>query len=110
MEAEGASTFLAAITKAGLLTKLDTTPKITVFAPLGRLPSNCDVEGQVVFDFLGYTPELVADTTYGSVKVTKKGETFYANGLKIVKSDVLTKNGVVHYVESVSPSSENPSF
>ena len=101
IETEGASEFLFAIRKQGLVDKLDNRPRITVFAPLGKLHSNCTVEGQIVSDYLGYSPEFVPGTTYGGITITKKGESFYANGLKIVKADVPVKNGIVHYLESV---------
>jgi hypothetical protein len=100
--AEGAANFLAAIIAANLQSTLDYTPRITVFAPLSELGSNDTVEGQVVYNFLGYLPELVPGQTYGSVTITKVGGQYFANGNRIVIGDVPIKNGVVHFVENVS--------
>jgi hypothetical protein len=55
-----------------------------------------------VYDFLGYTPDLVPGQKYGNITVTKQGAQWYANGAKIVKSDVPTINGIVHFVDNVS--------
>jgi hypothetical protein len=75
------------------------TPQITVFAPLGKLKTGESPSKQIVVDFLGYTPYLVPGATYGSITITKVNGVFFANGKRIVKSDVPTKNGVVHYLE-----------
>jgi len=73
-----------------------------VFAPLSELGSNDTIEGQVVFDFVGYLPDFVPGQTYGSITITKVGGQYFANGNRIVKSDVPIKNGVAHFVENVS--------
>jgi hypothetical protein len=98
--AGGATSFFAAIVREGLQSRLDYTPRITVFAPLSELGSNDTVEGQVIFDFLGYTPEFVPGQTYGSIPITKVGGQYFANGNRIVKCDVPIKNGVAHFVEN----------
>ncbi|KAF8248965.1 hypothetical protein K440DRAFT_582783 [Wilcoxina mikolae CBS 423.85] len=97
----GASSFVAAIRSENLLSKLDTTPRLTVFAPLSELASNDTVEGHVVYNFLGYTPRLVPGETYGGITITKIGGQFFANGNRIVKSDVPIKNGVAHFVDNL---------
>jgi hypothetical protein len=73
-----------------------------VFAPLNAVGCDVDVESYVVYDFLGYTPDLVPGQKYGNITVTKQGAQWYANGAKIVKSDVPTINGIVHFVDNVS--------
>lgn len=97
----GAASFLAAIEAEELGDRLDTTPRITVFAPLSQLATGQTAGEQVVFDFLGYTPRLVPGATYGNVTITKVDGIFFANGRRIVKSDVPIKNGVLHYVDDV---------
>jgi hypothetical protein len=72
-----------------------------VFAPLNSVGYHDDVESYVVYNFLGYTPNLVPGQKYGNITVTKEGAQWYANGAKIVKSDVPIMNGIVHFVDNV---------
>lgn len=99
--------FQQAIAAANLTTTLDETAKITVFATKGELSGEMTVEGQVIGDFLGYTPELEPGRTYTSragtpIKITVEGGTFFANDCKIVEPNIPIKNGVAHYCEDVS--------
>jgi hypothetical protein len=99
----GAAGFLAAIIGENLKVKLDDTPVITVFAPLRELGSNHTAEGQVIYNFIGYTPDLVPGQNYGGITITKEHGQLFANGARIVKGNVPIKNGVVHFVDKVSP-------
>jgi len=99
----GAAGFLAAIIKENLKLKLDIAPRITVFAPLSKPGSDHTVEGQVIYNFLGYTPDLVPGQNYGGITITKERGQLFANGARIVKGNVPIKNGVVHFVDKVSP-------
>ena len=65
------------------------------------------LDQHVIRDFVGYTPSFDLSKVYttaagSSIKVTKVGTDYLVNGVKIVKPDVITMNGVVHYVENVS--------
>jgi uncharacterized surface protein with fasciclin (FAS1) repeats len=87
--------------------KLDNYPKITVFAPLNPVDGDVNVEQQVIYDFVGYTPDLESGKTYkagcGSyLKIERKDGSIFVNGNKIVQSDGILKNGVIHYVDNVS--------
>ncbi|KAF8243421.1 hypothetical protein K440DRAFT_637378 [Wilcoxina mikolae CBS 423.85] len=103
---KGLTGFLEAIKRENLVHKLDDCPGITVFAPLN--PSkDCNVKARVVFDFTAYSPDLVPGASFeaasGANLTISKGPdgSLCVNGEKIVKSDVLVKNGVVHFVDNV---------
>jgi len=102
----GATDFVCALGKD--LGKFDKTPRITVFAPLCKLEAGESPKGQIVVDFLGYTPYLVPGATYGKITITKVDGVFFANGRRIVKNDVPIKNGVVHYLDAVHTSPLSP--
>ncbi|KAF8541776.1 hypothetical protein BDD12DRAFT_877933 [Trichophaea hybrida] len=111
LQAAGAASFLAAIIKENLKSKLDSTPRITVFAPLSKMGSNHSVEGQVIYNFLGYTPDFVPGQTYGGITITKERGQLFANGARIIKGNVPIKNGVVHFVDKLvksMPSQHTP--
>ncbi|KAI5812709.1 hypothetical protein BZA77DRAFT_296647 [Pyronema omphalodes] len=103
-----ASTFFNAIQNSGLMEKLDNYPKITVFAPLNPVGGDVNVGQQVIYDFVGYTPDLESGKTYkascgSSLKIERKDGLIFVNGNKIVQSDGILKNGVIHYVDNKKP-------
>lgn len=85
-----------------VVSTLDVEPKITVFALLNGLGTNETIEGQVVHNFLGFTPDLKIGQSYGGVHITKEGECLFANGYEIMKQGVPIKNGAVHFLDNVS--------
>lgn len=65
----------------------------------------------IICGFLGHSPDLYPGTTYKSLAGTPIKITYgndgqkRVNGLKFVKTDIITKNGVLHLIEKVcSPS------
>ena len=101
----GADTFLEAIREAGKECELDELTRTTFFAPLN--PTSDCVDDAVVADFLGYTTDLTCGTltakSGAKIEITQSDDgTFYVNGDPIVKSDIVLKNGVVHFVDNVS--------
>ena len=61
----------------------------------------------VINDFVGYSPALKSGQSYTAssgkaLAITRVGETVFVNGEEVVKPNVPIKNGVLHYVSSVS--------
>ncbi|KAF8538682.1 hypothetical protein BDD12DRAFT_910648 [Trichophaea hybrida] len=99
----GGETFLKAIMKEGKGYKIDKTPSVTVFAPLN--PLDCEsVLDVVLFDSVIYSSDFVAGkfkAASGAIlKITKESDGFYVNGSKIVRTDLITVNGVTHYFDN----------
>jgi len=100
--------FLAALTKYNLLTTCDNTPFITVFVPidssLSGEPSECACKQHIIEGPPLYTPDIVLGRPYttkagGSITVEiKDGVYTLTGGATIVKANVITKNGVVHFI------------
>jgi uncharacterized surface protein with fasciclin (FAS1) repeats len=101
---------------------LDFIPEITVFVPsdsailtgLACLSGEIDVDrllrAHVIVGFTGYSPLLVEgaqfraqDGTLIDVTTDYTGAIFI-NHAKVVKSDIVIKNGVVHIIDRVSES------
>lgn len=101
---------------SGILGALLDYTSITVFAltdavvaSVGNSLTKSAVGQNVMMGFVGYTPDLVDGNEYGrgsatggKIKVTINGGAYFVNNVRIVSSDVIMKNGVVHYVENVS--------
>ncbi|PWW75965.1 hypothetical protein C7212DRAFT_357789 [Tuber magnatum] len=104
----GQRIFLAALTKYNLLSTYDNTPRITAFVPidssLSGEPSECTCKQHVVEGPPLYTPNIVLGRPYttkagGSITIEiKDGVYTLPGGATIVKANVITKNGVVHFV------------
>ena len=57
-------------------------------------------------DFVGYTPSLTNGTTFrtmqgGNLTVTKESNSLFVNSARILQSDILLKNGVMHVIDNV---------
>ncbi|KAF8249107.1 hypothetical protein K440DRAFT_660392 [Wilcoxina mikolae CBS 423.85] len=103
LEKTGGKTFLEAIKKEGKGHKIDKTPSVTVFAPLN--PLDCkSVLDVVLFGSVIYSPDFVAGkfeaASGATLKITKESDGFYVNGSKIVRTDLITVNGVTHYFDN----------
>ncbi|GAB1316990.1 hypothetical protein MFIFM68171_07200 [Madurella fahalii] len=113
----GAEAFAATLQKVGLATQLDYMPGITVLAPndaawnaVSDLPDDQLAQlcrEHIIVDFPGYTPLLRNGSTYGTlgktnVTISVQGEQVSIGGARIVKSDAIIINGVVHTVDKVS--------
>jgi uncharacterized surface protein with fasciclin (FAS1) repeats len=98
--------------KEGLLKDLTGRSKMTLFA----IPDSSSQKEQAskstlerfVYDGLAYSPDLSDGKCLkmrggGTVSISRQqGGDILVNGAKITKSDVIVKNGVVHYVEKVT--------
>jgi uncharacterized surface protein with fasciclin (FAS1) repeats len=66
------------------------------------------MNAQSVRDFVAYSPSLVDGAFFKAgngedITITVKADgTKYANGIKIVRQDIIVENGVVHIVDGVS--------
>ena len=104
----GQNLFLSALTKYNLLAVFETTPRITAFVPIdssisGNL-SECACKQHVLEGPLLYTPDIELGKPYttkagGNITIEiKNGEYTLPGGATIVKANVITKNGVVHFI------------
>lgn len=108
------SSFEKFLSTSGSLGDLSNSSRITIFAltdaavaAVGNRLTTTSLNQQIIRSFPGYTPDFVIGKPYstaagGSITITTQGGNYYANGVKIVKADAITKNGVVHYVDNVS--------
>ncbi|KAI9806446.1 MAG: hypothetical protein M1833_003633 [Piccolia ochrophora] len=108
-----------ALTAADLVSTVDSTPDLTIFAPnneafqrigsaLGDLSTEDLVsilQYHVVAGTVGYSSDLSNTTLQtlggGEVTITVAGESVFVNGAKVVTPDVLVANGVVHVIDNV---------
>ena len=60
----------------------------------------------IIPNLLGYTPDFILGTEYitstgGLLIVTNQGGDCFANGVKIIRPNVIMTNGVVHSIDAV---------
>ncbi|RPB01273.1 FAS1 domain-containing protein [Choiromyces venosus 120613-1] len=114
----GQKIFLAALTKYNLIGTYEATPRITVFAPIdsslsGEL-SECLCKQHVIEGPPLYTPDIVPGKSYitkagGNITIDiKNGEYTLPGGATIVKANVITRNGVMHFINGTIPGSCEP--
>ena len=70
-----------------------------------NLPGSADLN-RLVYDGLLYTHDMsdgrcIATRGGGSLHITKKGNDILVNGVRISTPDVISKNGVIQYLEKV---------
>jgi len=113
----GFKVFRGAIDKEGLKEKLSETPAMVIFAFADdKVDGKFEVKEHTISGFLGYTPELVDGGQFTSdagtsLTVTFKDGDVFVNDVRIVKSDIIIKNGVIHQLEkplSTKPSEKPP--
>lgn len=124
------STLVDLVTKAGLAETLSGEGPFTVFAPTNDAFAKVDsatleslaadptgaladvlklhvIAGEVkAADAVGLVGQS-AETLGGKVAITQEGEDLFFGGAKIVKTDIMGSNGVIHVLDSVvtAPSS-----
>jgi uncharacterized surface protein with fasciclin (FAS1) repeats len=108
------SAFEAKLAEAGQVENLRDFPKITIFAlsdsdvasvGADKLTKSA-LDQHVILGFVSYTPDVVLDQLYdtasgGKVKITLKNGNYFINDVRVVQSNIITKNGIIHYVQSV---------
>jgi len=129
MEKLTLNSLLEALKRAALAQTVDTTPGVTCFAPTqdaftaqgnpeGKL-SQAQLTDALTFHTLGkatYSPDLKPGTEYPtlmkgqSIKVVREGGSLYVEGggggkAKVVRGNVIVKNGVMHVIDKVRLSS-----
>ena len=72
-----------------------------------ELPDPIDLN-RLVHDALLYTPDMsngmcLKTRGGGSMKISLQGSNISVNDAQLVKSNVITKNGVIHYLDRVRP-------
>lgn len=104
------------------VSSLGSTSSITVFVPTNdalssSLGSNATVseseatalaDSHVISGSVAYSPRLVDGASFQSangrdiaVTVDEDGEVLLSNGVRIVQSDIIIENGVVHLIDKV---------
>ncbi|GAB1319857.1 hypothetical protein MFIFM68171_10067 [Madurella fahalii] len=110
----GADKTLDALRRTGLLAELDNRASITFLAPNNAVFGNVSddtalaqaLRQQVVLGPPAYSPLLVDGASYNTlagttVTVSVRGPDFYIGDARILSSDAIIKNGVVHTVDKV---------
>ena len=72
-----------------------------------KLPGATDLN-RLVHDGLSYTPDMsdglcLPTRGGGTVRISRQDSDILVNGARIVKSNVIARNGVIHYLEKVRP-------
>lgn len=105
----GLTKFRSAVKAAGLVKSLSDTPRVTIFAPQnsGIRPGFKVLQHTITGD-LHLSPDLFSNQPFTSdagtqITVTFNNGALYANGIKIIRTDLITKNGVVHVLEKAFP-------
>lgn len=99
--------FQNSLNAAGLGSKFDTINQTTIFAPADSSFTNqstidaASVGNHIIDDAALYSPDIkdgdVHKTTQGSnLYFTVKGNDFYVNCVRLVKTDAIASNGVIH--------------
>ncbi|KAL8372583.1 hypothetical protein RB595_002092 [Gaeumannomyces hyphopodioides] len=108
----GAEKFKAALEKAGILPGLDSTTAITVLAPSDSVFAKAGnvtaaqlkqhiIVGQVVYSTQFRDGQVLPTLGGGSVTVSVQGGVISVGGARIVASDAIIKNGVIHTIGNV---------
>lgn len=109
LDNRGLQGLLDSITKENLVQTVENYSGVTLFAPLN--PTQESIKSFLLLDNVAYSPDLVPGTTWKTaagttitIEKSKDGEGITANGCKIVSSDSLVRNGVVHYIDNMEKS------
>ncbi|KAL8367242.1 hypothetical protein RB599_010293 [Gaeumannomyces hyphopodioides] len=105
----GGKRFYDALKNASLLDGASTTPGITAFVPTDAAFNGVSVDASVLrqhllYGVLAYTPELKVAARFrtengSALVVSAQNAAYSVNGARIVTPNVITKNGVIHYVD-----------
>jgi len=105
----GHTGFLDALKREKLLDKYSTTAKVVVFVPQNANNSPLsleDLKRHVIVGEFGYTPVLKIGKAYSSqsgakLNFTQKNSEYSVNGVRIVQSNIILENGVMHVLGGV---------
>ncbi|KLU90139.1 hypothetical protein MAPG_09105 [Magnaporthiopsis poae ATCC 64411] len=105
----GGKRFHDALKNASLLGGASTTPGVTAFVPTDAAFNGVSVDQSVLrqhllYGVLAYTPELKDAARFrtengSALVVSAQNAAYSVNGARIVTPNVITKNGVIHYVD-----------
>lgn len=116
------STLVAAVKAAGLVDTLNGTGPFTIFAPTNEAfeklpkgtvedllkPENKEKLTAILTYHVVAGKVMAADVKAGKVKTVQGGELVIAteggvtvNGAKVIKTDIVGKNGVIHVIDTV---------
>lgn len=100
----GLAVFRDAIISAGLEQRLSDTPGVTIFA--FNNTDSISVEEHTITGTFAYTPELFNRKSFTSdagtaLEITAADGDLFVNGVRIIKGNIIIKNGVVHQLEGV---------
>lgn len=95
-----------------MLSQISDTPLITAFVPVDSAFSDKrEISAVVLRQHIwqgvpGYTPDLIVGRPQATmdgprVTVTYRKDAYYVNNARIVRPNVITKNGVIHYIDQV---------
>lgn len=117
-EALGLTTFNTLAASSNLASELDSTPSITVFIPSNEAFAAANLSqptaatigllrGLVVRGFVGYLPLLndgarLVTESGSTLTITRQGTDVFVNGVRIVKPNIILRNGVAHVLGQVS--------
>jgi uncharacterized surface protein with fasciclin (FAS1) repeats len=108
LHAVGLTGFCDAINTAGLGNKLSETPGVTIFAfeSASSDTAATTVAEHTISTGFEFTPDLLNKRSFRSdagtkLEITRQGSTTFVNGVRIIRSDIVIKNGVVHQLERV---------
>ncbi|KAL8286076.1 hypothetical protein RB597_002938 [Gaeumannomyces tritici] len=116
----GAEKFKAALDRAGILPGLDNTTAITVLAPSDSVFAKAGnwtaaqlkqhiIVGHVIYSTQFRDGQVLPTLGGGSVTVSVQGGIISVGGARIVASDAIIKNGVIHTIGNVlKPTTPTP--
>lgn len=95
-----------------MLESLSDKPKITLFVPQNSgMPSDVSVSvinHHIATDTLAYTPDLVlsdgktiTSAASDALKITSNDDEIHINDARIVRGNIILRNGVLHVVDKV---------
>jgi hypothetical protein len=107
LSAVGLDDFRNEIIASGLEETLSETPGVTIFAPSNFTSGAFNISTHVITNgFLGFLPQLFDTTGLRTdsglpISLTFEDGMFYINGIRIIRADIIVKNGVVYEIEQV---------
>jgi hypothetical protein len=102
-----------ALEKAGILRDLSEQRKATIFTveddklDEANLPGKAQLD-RLIHNGLSYEPDLSNGTCLGtrgdsSLSIIRNSDGIFVNGVRITKANVIAKNCVIHYLETIPP-------
>jgi hypothetical protein len=99
---------------------VDNTPRVTCFAPTNEALASITQNGNltsvqlssllsnhILFGTTAYSPTLIDGASFTTIAgttitVSRRGDDIFVNGARILRTDVITFNGVCHVIDKVS--------